>query len=263
MNGASPDSTRGEPWIWLSATKVSTEGVQLAAAVVNPAESPIDYGVSGTFERWSENTWIREGTWVTSLDQWGGFPAIRKPLDQPIVIPSIGLSSPAHGVGPVEYFSLPPLSEGLYRVGHSATSPELFGVIQVVPEAPLPVPIENPHPPNLVAHPTLMQHSQDVRVAALPLSTGLQHFEDVLRFNRELSPSVGLHQWNGESWVLMTLLDVDDSQPQEVFTGEVVVTLPELPTGAYRLVRQNASVTPLARVIWVDSSLPIADAASG
>jgi hypothetical protein len=58
----------------------------------------------------------------------------------------------------------------------------------------------------------------------------------------------------------MTFLDADDSQPQHVFTGEVVVTLPELPTGAYRLVRQNASDGQLARVFWVDSSLPIADA---
>ncbi len=105
-----------------------------------------------------------------------------------------------------------------------------------------------------------MQHSQDVRLAALPLRTGLQHREDVLRFNRELAPSVGLHQWNGQSWTLMTMLEVDDSQPQERFTGEVVVTLPALPTGAYRLVRQSAADGPLGRVFWVDSSLPIVDA---
>jgi hypothetical protein len=187
MGETTPESTVGEQWIWLSATIVSTEGAQLAAAIVSTTGSPILYGVSGAFERWSEGTWMREGSWRTSLGGWGGSPAIA-PLDREVVIPAIGLVAPSHAVGAVEYFSLPPLPEGLYRVSHSAEYPEFVGVIQVVPDAPLPLPIDNAHPPTLLVQPTLMQHSQDVRVAALPLSTGVQHGEDVLRFNRELSP---------------------------------------------------------------------------
>jgi hypothetical protein len=53
------------------------------------------------------------------------------------------------------------------------------------------------------------------------------------------------------------MLAVDDSQPQQGFTGEVLVTLPELPTGIYRLVRQSALHGPLARVLWVDDSLTV------
>jgi hypothetical protein len=256
VSGAPPLPARGQPWIWLSATKVATEGAIVAAAVVNPTGSPICYGVSGIFEHWSEGTWIRAGSWVTSLDSWGGIPTIAPP-DQKVVIPAIGLNAPPHGVGAVEYFSFPPLSEGLYRVSHSPTSREGDGVIQVARGARQPVPIDNPRPPTLVVRPTLMPHSQDVHVAALPSSTGLQHREDVLRFNRELARSVDLHQWNGETWTLLARLDVDDSQPQEGFTGEVVVTLPELSTGAFRLVRQSDSEGPLARVFWVDSSLPV------
>jgi hypothetical protein len=104
-----------------------------------------------------------------------------------------------------------------------------------------------------------MQHSQQVHVAAVPSSGSVRTREDTLRFNRELASSVGLHHWNGQDWDFMTMLAVDDSQPQQGFTGEVLVTLPELPTGAYRLVRQSASDGPLARVLWVDNSLTIGD----
>jgi hypothetical protein len=248
----------GEAWVWLSATMVPTDGAQLAAAVVNPTESSIHYGVSGTFEHWSEGGWTRAGSWVTSLDHWGGFPVIT-PEGQRVAIPAIGLSAPTHGIGTVEYFSLPPLSEGLYRISHSAAA---FGIIRVVADAPRPVPIDNPHPPILLAQPTLMQYSQEVHVAAIPSIAGVRTREDTLQFNRELAPSVGLYQWKRESWVFMTMLAVDDSQPQQGFTGEVLVTLPELPTGAYRLVRQSASHVPLARVLWVDSSLTVGDTSS-
>lgn len=81
----------------------------------------------------------------------------------------------------------------------------------------------------------------------------------MLRFNREFASSVGLHHWNGQDWVFMTMLSVDDSQPQHGFTGEVLVTLPELPTGTYMLVRQSALHGPLARVLWVVNSLTIGD----
>jgi hypothetical protein len=102
-----------------------------------------------------------------------------------------------------------------------------------------------------------MQHSQELRIAALPPSGGVITREEVLQFNRELAPSIGLHRWNGDGWDFTAMLAVDDSQPQQRYTGEVVVALPELPKGAYRLVRQSASDGPLARVLWIDGSLSV------
>jgi hypothetical protein len=229
----------------------------LAAAVANTTEAAIHYGVSGTFEQWSDGRWARAGSWVTSLDHWGGFPEVA-PDGRPVYVRAIGLSAPGYGLGPVEYFSLPPLAAGWYRVSHSAEVPAPYAVIEVVQSNALKVlPIDNPHPPTLVANPTVMRHSGELRVAALPLrESGVISREDVLRFNRELAPSVGLYKWNGESWAFMTMLDVDDSRPQQGYTGEVLVTLPELSTGPYRIVRQSASDGPLARVLWVDGSLP-------
>lgn len=257
MDGRPPEPIASGPWIWLSATTVSTDGAQLAAVVANPTESPIMYGVLGTFEHWRRGKWTRAGSWVTSLDHWGNFPEIA-PDGRPVVVPAIGLGAPGHGLGPVEYFSLPPLAEGWYRVSHSTESPAPYAVIEVVSSnAPKLVPIDNPHPPTLLAQPAVMQHSQELRIAALPPSGGVITREDVLAFNRELAPSVGLHHWNGDGWAFTTMLAVDVSQPQQRYTGEVIVTLPELPTGAYRLVRQSASDGPLARVLWVDSSLSV------
>src|ERR1700722_7450226 len=67
-----PGPSPGRPWIWLSAKTVSSDGAQLAAAVVNPTKSPITYGVSGAFERWNGKKWTSSGTWSTALDFWGG-----------------------------------------------------------------------------------------------------------------------------------------------------------------------------------------------
>lgn len=143
MDVAGTGITPGEAWVWLSATTtVSTTGAELAVAVINPAGSSIDYGVLGSFERWNSKGWTRVGSWVTSLDHWGGFPTVA-PEGQRVAIPAIGLSAPAHVVGAVEYFSLPPLSEGVYRVSHSAAA---FGIIRVTADTPRPVPIDNPHP---------------------------------------------------------------------------------------------------------------------
>jgi hypothetical protein len=227
----------------------------MAAAVVNPTEAPLLYGVSGTFEHWSGGQWGRAGSWVTSLDHWGGFPEVAS-NGRPVVVPAIGLSAPGHALGPVGYFSLPSLVEGWYRVSHPTGAAAPYALIEVVrSNAQKVLQIDNPRPPTLLAHPTVMQRSGELRIAALPPRGGVMTGEDILRFNRELAPSVGLYYWDRESWVFMTMLAVDDSQPPQGYTGEVIVTLPELSTGAYRIVRQSGSDGPLARVLWVDGSL--------
>jgi hypothetical protein len=252
MDEGPPGPVAGEPWIWLSATTVSSDGAQLASAVANTTEAPILYGVLGIFEHWSDGRWARAGSWLTSLDHWGGFPEI-VPDGRQVVVPAIGLHASGNGLGPVEYFSLPPLAEGWYRVGHSAGVSAAYAVIEVVQgTAPKLLPIDNPHPPTLLANPTLMRHSGELRITALPPSGGVITRDDVLRFNRELAPSVALYHWNGQSWAFMTMLAVDDSQPQKGYAGESIITLPELSTGAYRIVRQSASEGLLARVLWVD-----------
>ena len=259
MHEIPPGPEAGEPWIWLSATTVPSGGAQLAAAVVNPTEVPFSYGVLGTFEHWSDGRWTRAGSWVTALDHWGSFPEIA-PDGRPVIVPAIGLGAPAHGLGPVEYFSLPPLAEGWYRVSHSIELPAPYAVIEVVNiNAPKLVPIDNPHPPTLLTQPTVMQRSQELRIAALPPSGGVITREEVLQFNRELAPAIGLHHWNGDGWDFTTMLAIDDSQPQQRYTGEVVVALPELPKGAYRLDRHSASDGPLARVVWIDGSLSVGE----
>jgi hypothetical protein len=111
MDEGPPRPVAGEPWIWLSATTVSSDGAQLASAVANTTDATIPYGVLGIFEHWSDGRWARAGSWVTSLDHWGGFPEIA-PDGRQVVVPAIGLHAPGNGLGPVEYFSLPPLAEG-------------------------------------------------------------------------------------------------------------------------------------------------------
>lgn len=243
--------------IWLSETTVPTSGANLAAVVVNFTGKAIGYGVLGTFQHWTGTGWSPDEAWVTSLDQWGGFPAAGGSMKDAI-IPLIGLSAPAHGVGGVQYFSLPALSKGWYRVGYPGgrDHPAVYGVIHVSPSAAKPVPIDNPRSPTMVAYPTIMSGSRDVGLVALPPSNGLVTADDVRQFNHGLAPSVTVQRWDGEAWVTLTTLTVHEANPPLSNTEEVAVTLPPLPSGAYRLVRHSRTAGDLARVVWVVGTLP-------
>jgi hypothetical protein len=75
--------------------------------------------VSGSFDRWSEEEWLPLGSWLFSLDEWGGF-ADTAGQGMNLLTPAIALSAPVGGTGPVGYFRLQDLVEGWYRVGLQA-----------------------------------------------------------------------------------------------------------------------------------------------
>ncbi len=249
-------SSPGASRVWLSDTTVPTSGADLTAAVVNFTGRTINYGVLGTFQHWTGTAWSSDKAWTTSLDQWGGFPVAGGSMKDAI-IPLIGLAAPAHGVGGVQYFSLPALSKGWYRVGYPGgrDQPAVYGVIHVSPSAARPVPIDNPQSPTMVAYPTIMRASGDVGLVAFPPSHGVVTADDLRQFTQGLAPSVTIQRWDG-AWVTLTNLMVHGAKPPLSSTAEVAVTLPHLPSGAYRLVRHSTTAGDLARVVWVVGTLP-------
>jgi hypothetical protein len=256
---ASPPASGGrEAWIWLSAVVVSSAGAELASAVVNPTHSEIGYGVQWVAERWDGREWVPAGTWTFSLDQWGGLPLVGGPVatTSSLAVPAIRLVAGPNAVGPVQYFTMAPMSEGRYRVGFPRNGGTgIFGEIRVVSDAPSPVPVENPRPPMLLVAPTIMRDSREIRLYGLPENRdGHTSFDDVHRFNQDMATSIILQRWDGGGWDVVTRLPVGPVSEALHNPEEVAVSLPYLSTGAYRITRGSPSGA-LARVIWIDESL--------
>ena len=249
-------SRRNGPWLWLSASEVSEATVELAAAVVNPTEGALSFGAQGGFDRWTGEGWQSVGTWLFSLDQWGGF-ADAAGLGEMVFVPAIAINAPARGIGPIGYFRLRGLTEGWYRVGfHRTDTPQIFGVIKVTTGAPTLVPIENPLRPTLLAVPTIMSTGGPVHLYGLPGNhDGHTTFDDVHNFNEAMAESVTLQQWGSGGWEDVTTLAIGPAAERLSNSEEVEVMLPPLTDSAYRIVRASSS-GELARVIWIDGSLP-------
>lgn len=226
----------------------------MAASVICPGASGIRYGVSGSFERWSGEQWVPRGSWIVSLDFWGGFPEI-VPAGQLVTIPAIALSAPAHGIGPVGYFRLQGLVEGWYRIVLPGRN--ICGLLRVVTDAPLPVPISNPRRATLIAAPTLMRTGGTVGIVGQLMGMGTTTSGDVQRFNESLSDSVVLMRWSNSGWnELITLATTGATTTPYAHPQEVSIQLPDLSEGVYKLVRSSRDHGDLSRVIWVDSSIP-------
>jgi hypothetical protein len=227
----------------------------MAAAVVNPTDAGMSFGVQGSFDRWTGEGWKSIGSWLFSLDQWGGFAETVDPGEM-VTIPAIALSAPARGIGPVGYFRLHDLTTGWYRVGFPRTDqPGTFGVIQVSSEAPSTAPIENPRHPTLLSVPSIMRSPSPLRLYALPANhDGHTTFDDVHRFNEAMASSVTLQKWVSQTWETVTSLTAGPAAEPVSNPEEIEVILPSLPNGTYRVVRDSPS-GELGRVIWIDGSL--------
>lgn len=256
---ASPPASGGRgAWMWLSATVVPPAGAELASAVVNPTDSEIGYGAQWVVERWDGREWARGGTWTFSLDQWGGFPLVGGPLatSSNLAVPAIRLVAGPDAIGPVQYFTMAPMSEGRYRVGFPRNDgTRIFGEIRVVGDAPSPVPVENPRHPMLLVSPTIMRNSREIRLYGLPEHRdGHTSFDDVHRFNQGMATSITLQRWDGGAWDVVTRLPVGPAPEPLHNAEEVAVSLPHLSSGAYRITRGSPS-GDVVRVIWIDESL--------
>jgi hypothetical protein len=247
----------GEPSIWLSAITIPSEGANLASAVINPTDADVRFGVSGIFDRWTGTAWTSSGIWTTSLDFWGGFGSISPPQTN-VAIRAIGLTAPPHRAGPIEYFAVPPLSPGWYRVGHDKVhdGAPVYGVFRIATDAQPPVPIDNPSGALLMARPSFVEPAGgEVGIVGFPALTGTQTSEGVHRFNQGLSSTCALQRWDGSEWVAVTTLVVRPATPPLDNEDQVAVAIPALESGAYRIVRHSDDAGDLARVIWVRDAI--------
>jgi hypothetical protein len=241
-----PASTRTDtPYLWLSSTTILPAGGHLAVAVMNPTSSEITYGVPGSFDRWDGHGWVNAGGWGGSLDQWGGFGDVTHGSGGATL--AIGFVAPPHQVGTVEYFTMPSLTPGWYRLGIVGKA---FGIVQVAVGATAPV-LDNS--PTLTVTPELLPTSGGVvGLDGFPPPAGVVTFDQVNQFNQQLAPSVILQKLQGTHWVDIGTLQAHRPPPPYIeHPSGVGLIIPPLAPGAYRLVRHSPTVGELSRQFWV------------
>jgi RNA polymerase sigma factor (sigma-70 family) len=249
---APPARSPGHPYLWLSATEVPTSGANLVAAIVNPSAAKLLYGVGGVFQRWTGTTWASAGYWSVSLPDWGGFGGI---TTKSRAVVRIGLGVGPHSAGEAaEYFTVPSLSAGWYRVGYPATPSRAaaFGVFEVSATAARPAPIDNPVGARLTAAPTLMSSGRrEIQIVTSPAMPGTSKELVVRRFDHSLAATIDLQRWDRDHWEQLGTLRVHPPSTAPTQAGAAAVTIPALSRGTYRLVRHSRSSGDLARVFWV------------
>jgi hypothetical protein len=240
------------PHIWLSSRVVPPAGADLAAFVINPVSEALHYGSLGTFERWSGSSWEPAGAWTSSRASSGGFGGL---FARPPAIPAIRFSAPATGIGDVEYFRVPPLALGSYRVGHAPA----YGVFDVSDATPASLDFDDQRSAIALttARPSLLTPAGGyVRLVTIPRATGVRTARDVRAFNSGISPGVQLEQRSDTGWAVIENLTARVPEGPRGHSDEVMVDLPALSPGPYRLVRHHRDAGPLPRIIWVTDELP-------
>jgi hypothetical protein len=227
--------------------------------MINPTGQDLRHGVFGAFERWSGAKWEPAGAWTTSLASWGGFGTIAQGEAR---VHMIGLSAPAHGLGQVEYFSLPPLPIGWYRVRRR----QAWGALEVVDRAAAPPTLDEQSGTrgSVTVRPPLLPPAGGVAHLSVqaPRRQGLTTIDDDRPFYRGFEGPAVLEGWENGGWHTVTALQTenplrssDHGNVRPSAPGDVTVVIPELPIGTYRLVRHHQAVGDLYRVIWITDAL--------
>jgi hypothetical protein len=236
---------RSAPYLMVSPSVLPPQGGEVALVVVNPTATDMGvFGVNGTLERWTGTAWTPSGGFVSSLDFWGGAGSLFR-QGEGASAPAIGLSGPASGVGALQWVKVAGLAPGTYRLGQGGA----YGVLEITEgaaSAPMLRPTESVILTTTAAIPAMT--ARELRSTATePRGSGV--------VTRTWSPTASLQTWTGGRWQELRTLQVDDSPAEPVGNvHEFAVTLPPLPAGTYRLLREATSPagTPAAWApFWV------------
>jgi hypothetical protein len=111
---------------------VPPSGGVVALVGTNPTgEDAAVHGVGGTVQVWSDGTWKPWSSFVAGFDPGAGAGTLG---GGEVVVPAIGLGTPAHAFGRVEWLHVGALRPGFYRLAHDSVA----GVLEVRAGAPQP-----------------------------------------------------------------------------------------------------------------------------
>jgi hypothetical protein len=258
-NHAPPPVAAAPVSLWLSAARVPTGPVELVALLVNDRTADVMFGVYAKVDRWNGDAWVPAGQLVMCMDHWHCTAQILPPVGS-VAVPSIGLS-PQPGVpGPVERFTTDGLQSGWYRISQVANEGiTAAAVLEIADDAPAPAPLVPVDRSAISVSPALLSPTGG-KVMLYPLisaGTGAQSRQDVEEAIRGLSETARIERWDGSSWTAVQNVDLEKTGNDDLVRS---TTLPPLPLGVYRLLREGPEM-PHAGSFWVSS--PTDDSDSG
>jgi hypothetical protein len=250
--GAPPAPPAPEPspvTLWLSAERVPPGPAELVAVLVNRAGGEVMFGVGAEVDRWDGSTWVPHRKLGMCLEGWHCTAEMR-PLDEELVIPSIGLTATLDRPGPLQRFTTDGLESGWYRISQMANEGMVAsGIVEVALGAAAPAPIVPVDSPVISVTPPLLAPGGGT-VTLFPLVPGATSIGDLERALEELAETASIERWSGDGWAPVAELDLELDPGGREPSFERSLDLPALEVGDYRIVRAHPGGDHVGR-FWV------------
>ncbi len=243
--------------LWLSSRRLPRTGGVLAMSVLNFSSNEFRYSLQGSVEFAGAEGWAGFARFGSTLDQSGLVGEVQP--HRKLARRLIAVVAPSLGTGPIEFVRIPELPIGRYRLSHCDVS-EVSGLCAsgefVLGDGmPLPGPVGKGRAAGawLCTEPTVVPNGNTNEVTIRAFASGDDmgnssyapldgHFRD----------TVDLEEWHETGWTRVNgpltvagLVDACFGSRRET------VTIPRLPEGTYRLLRNHAELGDLEGVFWV------------
>lgn len=246
--------------LWLSATRVPPGDHDLVAILVNERDDDTVFGVGAAVDRWDGERWVPHRLLALCLDHWS-CTAEMHPLDRPPLILDIGLGARPDHPGETQRFTVAGLDAGWYRIRQTANSGTVAAaILQIANEAPVPPPLWPLDRPSISISPSLLppRGGQPVLLPLLGRRSGATSAGDYEAATAGLAERAFVQRWSAGRWATVGE-PVTLTVPQSAGPGRIerAATIPPLPEGDYRLVRDGPDGEHTGR-FWIADTTPVA-----
>ena len=245
-----PPTAQGQFSLWLSATRVPPEPVELVAVLVNNAGTEATFGVAANVDRWNGQDWAPHGRLAMCMDHWHCTAKVQS-SDGDLAVPAIGLSASRGRPGPVERFTTAGLTTGWWRISQQANEGVVAaGFLEVADGAARPAPLSPTDVPSISVTPVLVpaQGGPITLFPLVPAKDGTQSLSDVEEAVAGLAETATVEQWHEGRW--NHVADITLAVQPEGAGLERTADLPPLQPGEYRIVRAGNDQPHTGR-LWV------------
>jgi hypothetical protein len=235
--------------LWLSADTLPPGAAELEAVLVAHEDVDAIFGVFARVERWDGVGWRPHAELVMCMDHWHCTARVQ-PSGGIEAVPAIGLVAQPGVPGPVERFTIEGLDAGWYRISQEANEGLVASaILQIVDGAPASPPLLPIDQAGISVSPALLppDGGDVVLYPLIPAPTGAQSREDVIAATRGLSEVARIERWTGTSWETVADVGLEEADDDLARSASV----PPLPEGAYRLVREGPDA-PHVGHFWID-----------
>lgn len=237
-----------EVYLWLSAARVPPGSADLMAAVVNNSRRDMTFGVAANVERWDGAVWRPYGAMVMCLDHWQCSAQIQ-PNTERAVVPLIGLTASPGSPSTAERFTTTGLSPGWYRISQAADDGSVAAaVLEVAPDAEEPAPLTGLGEPTITIQPVIMSRGAETTLVLHTVGASAAHGLP----GSGRTETVIVQQWTPTRWTPVGEWSLDLSATGDPSVEASVVIPQDLPSGQYRVIREDATAGALMGNFWVE-----------